>query len=99
MTTSTHGLQAIAVGQRAMRGKHPQEFMEELGFGPLDLVDSFSVSMAGVQSTLRHAHCSFVLRKQNPVHQQCIFLDGLAVTLCPVEGSAPCCCVGMQSAD
>ena len=39
--------QAIAVGQRAMRGKHPQAFMEELGFGPLDLVDSFSVSMAG----------------------------------------------------
>ena len=30
-----------------MRGRHPQDFMEELGFGPLDLVDSFSVSMAG----------------------------------------------------
>ena len=35
------------MGQRAMRGRHPQDFMEELGFGPLDLVDSFSVSMAG----------------------------------------------------
>lgn len=42
-------LQAIAVGQRAMRGRSPQEFMEELGFGPLDLVDSFSVSMAGAR--------------------------------------------------
>ncbi len=39
-----------------MRGKHPQAFMEELGFGPLDLVDSFSVSMAG-----RH-HCAALSR-------------------------------------
>ena len=39
------------MGQRAMRGRHPQDFMEELGFGPLDLVDSFSVSMAGEPQT------------------------------------------------
>ena len=39
------------MGQRAMRGRHPQDFMEELGFGPLDLVDSFSVSMAGEAQT------------------------------------------------
>ena len=39
------------MGQRAMRGRHPQDFMEELGFGPLNLVDSFSVSMAGAPET------------------------------------------------
>ena len=33
-----------------MRGKSPQDFMAELGFGPLDLVDSFSVNMAGENS-------------------------------------------------
>ena len=44
------------MGQRAMRGRHPQDFMEELGFGPLDLVDSFSVSMAGEAQTRSDFH-------------------------------------------
>ena len=39
--------QAIAVGQRAMRGRKPEVVMEDLGFGPLELVSSFSVAMAG----------------------------------------------------
>ncbi len=44
--------QAIAVGQRAMRGRKPEVVMEDLGFGPLELVDSFSVSMAGARQPL-----------------------------------------------
>ena len=51
------------MGQRAMRGRHPQDFMEELGFGPLDLVDSFSVSMAGEPETRTGFH---------PVSPSCI---------------------------
>ncbi len=41
-------LRSVAVVQRAMRGKQePADVMEELGFGSLVLVDSFSVSMSG----------------------------------------------------
>ncbi|BDA45886.1 hypothetical protein COCOBI_07-6730 [Coccomyxa sp. Obi] len=40
-------LQAVAIGQRAMRGRNPEAVMEGLGFGELHLVDSFSVSMSG----------------------------------------------------
>ncbi|CAL8470511.1 g10053 [Coccomyxa elongata] len=40
-------LQAVAIGQRAMRGRDPEVVMEGLGFGELHLVASFSVSMSG----------------------------------------------------
>ena len=46
--------QAIAVGQRAMRGRCPEAVMAELGFGRLRLIDSFPVSMAGARAALRH---------------------------------------------
>ena len=44
-----------------MRGKSPEEFMAELGFGPLDLVESFSVSMAGEDATQQKS-CNVVYR-------------------------------------
>lgn len=37
----------MAIGQRAMRGRDPVVVMEDLGFGELTLVNSFSVSMSG----------------------------------------------------
>ncbi|KAK9904097.1 hypothetical protein WJX75_004484 [Coccomyxa subellipsoidea] len=40
-------LQAVAIGQRAMRGRDPEAVMANLGFGELHLVTSFSVSMSG----------------------------------------------------
>lgn len=40
-------LRGIAVVQRAMRGGAPEDFMEDLGFGALRLVDSFAVTMSG----------------------------------------------------
>ena len=40
-------LRGIAVVQRAMRGDTPEEFMQDLGFGELRLVDSFPVTMSG----------------------------------------------------
>lgn len=43
------GVQAVAVVQRAMRQADPAEVMAELGFGQVDLVSSFAVSMSGVQ--------------------------------------------------
>lgn len=33
--------------QRAMRGQEPAAVMREMGFGPLILINSFSVSMSG----------------------------------------------------
>lgn len=44
---STQSLQAIAVVQRAIRGREPAGLMRELGFGPLALVSNFAVSMSG----------------------------------------------------
>jgi hypothetical protein len=41
--------QAIAIGQRAMRGRDPEAVMEDLGFGELQLVSSFSVTMSGTR--------------------------------------------------
>ena len=40
-------VQGVAVVQRAMRGREPAHVMAELGFGPLQLVGSFAVSMSG----------------------------------------------------
>lgn len=40
-------LRGVAVVQRAMRGCTPAEFMEDLGFGALQLLDSFPVTMSG----------------------------------------------------
>ncbi|PNW79759.1 hypothetical protein CHLRE_08g365550v5 [Chlamydomonas reinhardtii] len=40
-------LRAVAVVQRAMRGQEPAAVMREMGFGPLILINSFSVSMSG----------------------------------------------------
>ncbi|KAL3161615.1 hypothetical protein ABBQ32_010473 [Trebouxia sp. C0010 RCD-2024] len=40
-------LKAVAVVQRAMRQADPAEVMAELGFGQVDLVSSFAVSMSG----------------------------------------------------
>ncbi|KAK9829586.1 hypothetical protein WJX72_006653 [[Myrmecia] bisecta] len=40
-------LKAVAVVQRSMRQEDPAEFMADLGFGPVVLVDSFPVSMSG----------------------------------------------------
>jgi hypothetical protein len=40
-------LQAVAVVQRAIRGRSPESEMAELGFGQLLLIKSFSVSMSG----------------------------------------------------
>ena len=48
--TKLVGVQAVAIGQRAMRGRNPEAVMEGLGFGELQLVDSFSVSMSGLLS-------------------------------------------------
>ena len=43
-------MQAVAVVQRAMRQADPAEVMAELGFGEVDLVSSFAVSMSGTQA-------------------------------------------------
>lgn len=40
-------LRGLAVVQRAMRGDTPEEFMRDLGFGALRLVDTFPVTMSG----------------------------------------------------
>jgi len=40
-------LRGVAVVQRAMRGREPAAVMAELGFGALELVGSFAVSMSG----------------------------------------------------
>ncbi|KAK9826092.1 hypothetical protein WJX81_001533 [Elliptochloris bilobata] len=40
-------VQAVAVVQRAMRSREPADVMAELGFGPLEIVGSFAVSMSG----------------------------------------------------
>ena len=40
-------MQAVAVVQRAMRQADPAEVMADLGFGRLQLVASFPVSMSG----------------------------------------------------
>lgn len=48
-------VQGVAVVQRAMRGREPAHVMAELGFGPLQLVGSFAVSMSGGPHTSLHA--------------------------------------------
>lgn len=48
LLTGQWGVQAVAVVQRAMRQADPAEVMAELGFGQVDLVSSFAVSMSGV---------------------------------------------------
>ena len=40
-------MQAVAVVQRAMRQAQPAEVMAEMGFGEVQLVSSFAVSMSG----------------------------------------------------
>lgn len=42
--------------QRAMRRSSPAQIMADLGFGPVQLVDSFSVSMSGGPHALRLVH-------------------------------------------
>jgi hypothetical protein len=44
---STQSLQAIAVVQRAIRGREPAGMMRELAFGPLVQMSNFAVSMSG----------------------------------------------------
>ena len=40
-------LRGVAVVQRSMRGETPADFMADLGFGALQLLDSFPVTMSG----------------------------------------------------
>ena len=53
-------VQAVAVVQRAMRQADPAEVMAEMGFGEVELVSSFAVSMSGT-----HRLVCFVLLKSN----------------------------------
>ena len=48
-------VQGVAVVQRAMRGREPAHVMAELGFGPLQLVGSFAVSMSGGPPSSSHS--------------------------------------------
>lgn len=41
-------MQAVAVVQRAMRQADPAEVMAEMGFGEVELMSSFAVSMSGM---------------------------------------------------
>lgn len=45
-------MQAVAVVQRAMRQADPAEVMAEMGFGEVELVSSFAVSMSGTHMCL-----------------------------------------------
>lgn len=44
--------QAVAVVQRAMRQADPADVMAELGFGEVELVSSFAVSMSGLPASI-----------------------------------------------
>ena len=63
-------LQSVAVVQRAMRACDPADEMEEMGFGRLLLVSSFSVSMSGQAQISRvQAHILHNLQAQSLRHQ------------------------------
>ncbi|KAK9867052.1 hypothetical protein WJX84_008430 [Apatococcus fuscideae] len=47
LVAASPAVQGVAVCQRAMRGGHPEQVMEEMGFRQLKLVETFPVSMAG----------------------------------------------------
>ena len=55
-TLTMSAMQAVAVVQRAMRQADPAEVMADLGFGPVELVASFPVSMSG-QRTFTVSYC------------------------------------------
>ncbi|KAG2445539.1 hypothetical protein HXX76_000154 [Chlamydomonas incerta] len=59
-------LRAVAVVQRAMRGQEPAAVMRELGFGPLILINSFSVSMSGSGRSFQ----AYVFSKMTPEAQR-----------------------------
>ena len=68
--------QAIAIGQRAMRGRDPEAVMADLGFGPLQLIDSFSVSMAGVGTSPSPSLSAFL-----EAHADCLLeCQGFCIT-------------------
>ncbi|GAX78395.1 hypothetical protein CEUSTIGMA_g5837.t1 [Chlamydomonas eustigma] len=97
----SRSLRAVAVVQRAIRGQEPAALMEELGFGPLLLITSFSVNMSGsgasfqayVFSKVKPASAKFLAQARgttpsvSPLHQKLTApLQATCIQNCGLKG-------------